>query len=68
MLVFVTWLRPQHRVVHWGEADRPDFARDWEAEIASIPEFTGSDLHILTGLLLPIWKRLPNDSMTFQAV
>jgi hypothetical protein len=33
--------------------------------IASVPEFT--DLHILTGLLLPIWKRLPNDSMTFQA-
>ena len=28
-----------------------------------MPEFTDSELHIVTGLLLPIWKRLPNDSM-----
>ncbi len=48
---------------HWQEADRADFARAWEAEIAALPEFTDSTLHIVTGLLLPIWKRLPNDSM-----
>ena len=48
---------------HWREADRADFARAWESEIASVPEFTDSNLHIVTGLLLPIWKRLPNDSM-----
>ena len=27
-----------------------------------MPEFTDSTLHIVTGLLLPIWKRLPQDS------
>ena len=27
-----------------------------------MPEFTDSNLHIVTGLLLPIWKRLPNES------
>ena len=48
---------------HWQEADRADFARAWETEIAALPEFTDSTLHIVTGLLLPIWKRLPNDSM-----
>src|SRR6266853_1652027 len=48
---------------HWQESDRADFARAWEAEIAAIPEFTDSSLHIVTGLLLPIWRRLPNDSM-----
>ncbi len=26
-----------------------------------MPVFTESDLHIVTGLLLPIWKRLPNE-------
>ena len=35
----------------------------WEAEIAEVPAFTDSDLHIVTGLLLPIWKRLPDESM-----
>ena len=28
-----------------------------------MPEFTDSILHIVTGLLLPIWKRLPNECM-----
>ena len=48
---------------HWKEADRGDFVCAWEAEIAAVPEFTDSSLHIVTGLLLPIWNRLPNDSM-----
>jgi C-terminal domain on Strawberry notch homologue/P-loop containing NTP hydrolase pore-1 len=48
---------------HWKEADRGDFVRAWEAEVAAVPEFTNSNIHIVTGLLLPIWKQLPNDSM-----
>ena len=46
----------------WREASRADFARAWEAELAEVPEFTDSILHMVTGLLLPIWKRLPQDS------
>jgi hypothetical protein len=48
---------------HWKEAERAEFARAWETEVAAVPEFTDSSLHIVTGLLLPIWKRLPNESM-----
>jgi predicted RNA methylase len=48
---------------HWREADRADFIHAWETELAALPEFTDSSLHIVTGLLLPIWRRLPNDSM-----
>ncbi len=48
---------------HWREADRAEFIRAWETELGAVPEFTDSSLHIVTGLLLPIWKRLPNDSM-----
>jgi len=48
---------------HWREAERADFIRAWKAEIAAVPEFTDSNIRVVTGLLLPIWKRLPNDSM-----
>ena len=47
---------------HWREADRETFARAWAAEVAEVPEFTDSEIHIVSGLLLPIWKRLPNES------
>ncbi|MAN46109.1 MAG: methylase [Hyphomonas sp.] len=47
---------------HWVEADREAFALAWTTELADVPEFTDSILHMVTGLLLPIWKRLPQDS------
>ena len=47
---------------HWTEADRDAFAAAWAAEVAAVPEFSDSTIHIVTGLLLPIWKRLPDES------
>lgn len=47
---------------HWIEADRETFARAWETEVTDVPEFVDSTIHVVSGLLLPIWKRLPNDS------
>ncbi|MCX5518566.1 strawberry notch family protein [Kaistia defluvii] len=47
---------------HWIEADQDAFAAAWTAEIAEVPEFADSTIHVVTGLLLPIWKRLPNES------
>ncbi|RJG46217.1 strawberry notch family protein [Mesorhizobium sp. DCY119] len=46
----------------WVEADREAFARAWTAELAEVPEFTDAVLHMVTGLLLPIWRRLPTES------
>ncbi|MCA1510179.1 strawberry notch-like NTP hydrolase domain-containing protein [Bradyrhizobium sp. NBAIM01] len=46
----------------WVEADRERFATAWLAELAEVPEFTESTIHVVAGLLLPIWKRLPNES------
>jgi hypothetical protein len=46
---------------HWLEADRAAFAAAWTAELAEVPEFSESTLHIVAGLLLPIWKQLPQD-------
>ena len=47
---------------HWHEADRAAFAKAWNAELSEIPAFSESTIHIVAGLLLPIWKRLPNES------
>jgi protein strawberry notch len=47
---------------HWAEADRERFAAAWQTELGEVPEFTDSTIHVVAGLLLPIWKRLPNES------
>jgi predicted RNA methylase len=47
---------------HWRPADREVFAAAWNGELAEVPAFTDCTLHIVAGLLLPIWKRLPNGS------
>jgi hypothetical protein len=46
---------------HWLEADRAAFVAAWTAELAEVPEFSEATLHIVAGLLLPIWKQLPQD-------
>ncbi|RWG08824.1 MAG: methylase, partial [Mesorhizobium sp.] len=45
---------------HWQPADRRLFRELWQAEVAAVPEFTTGTFHIVTGLLLPIWRRLPD--------
>jgi hypothetical protein len=47
---------------HWQGAEREAFAAAWLREVAEVPEFADSTIHIVAGLLLPIWKRLPNES------
>ncbi len=44
----------------WQPADRKRFCELWDSEVAAVPEFTTSTFHIVTGLLLPIWRRLPD--------
>lgn len=48
---------------HWRKADRAEFEELWTAECTRIPEFAESSFHIITGLLLPIWDRLPGENM-----
>ncbi len=46
---------------HWEEVDAAAFSAAWGAELAALPEFVESTFHVVTGLLLPIWRRLPDD-------
>jgi hypothetical protein len=66
----VSVIRPMDRMAislerlaqtHWTTTDAETFAHAWEAELADVPKFTDSELHIITGLLLPIWRRLPDE-------
>ncbi|RTL61241.1 MAG: methylase [Pseudonocardiaceae bacterium] len=47
---------------HWVQAERIAFTTAWDAEAAEVPEYTDSTIHVVSGLLLPIWKRLPDES------
>ena len=47
---------------HWQEADRGSFAAVWQREVAEVPAYTEGTIHMVSGLLLPVWKRLPNES------
>ncbi|MDF2113970.1 strawberry notch family protein [Roseiarcaceae bacterium H3SJ34-1] len=47
---------------HWQESDRSTFAAAWSRELADVPTFTENTIHVVAGLLLPVWKRLPNES------
>ncbi|MBI1980904.1 MAG: strawberry notch C-terminal domain-containing protein, partial [Methylocystis sp.] len=67
----VRLLRPVHRDLvsvealersHWREATSQEFRQAWEAEVAALPEFAESTFHIVTGLLLPVWNRLPDET------
>ena len=48
---------------NWRKATREEFSLLWEAECARIPEFSESAFHVVTGLLLPVWDRLPSANM-----
>src|SRR5690606_13709917 len=46
----------------WIEADQDSFAAMWIREVAQVPAYSEGTLYIVAGLLLPVWKRLPQDS------
>jgi hypothetical protein len=53
----------QFKRSNWREASREEFSPLWDAECARVPEFAESAFHIVTGLLLPVWDRLPAANM-----
>lgn len=48
---------------HWKDAPESVFAKAWAEEVAAVPETSVSKLTLVSGLLLPIWDRLPIDNM-----
>ena len=47
---------------YWRETGHDAFSTAWRQEVSEVPAFAESTLHMVSGLLLPVWKRLPNES------
>ena len=48
---------------NWEDAHGDSWRALWDAEIDGLPSHTESRLWLVTGLLLPIWDRLPGENM-----
>jgi hypothetical protein len=55
------------QLTHRQEGDRETVARAWSSEVAEVAPFTDSEIHIVAGLSLPIWKRLPRIDASVSA-
>ena len=48
---------------HWRETTEPEWRALWDSEIQSLPTHKESRLWLVTGLLLPVWDRLPKEDL-----
>ena len=58
-----TIARPALDASQWRDSDEDRWRAFWEAEIAALPSHRESRFWLVAGLLLPIWDRLPDESM-----
>ena len=47
----------------WREAGEEAFAQAWEEQAASVPAYATRTLFLVSGLLLPVWDKLPQEDM-----
>jgi C-terminal domain on Strawberry notch homologue/P-loop containing NTP hydrolase pore-1 len=47
----------------WEELDYQSFAVLWHEEVATAPSHRTSQFYLITGILLPVWKRLQSDKV-----
>ena len=58
-----------HRIENtqnWEHLPVEDARKAWDETVAKIPEFSQSDLHLITGAVLPIWDRLAGSPKIFR--
>ena len=58
-----TMARAALEASQWRAADEDRWRALWDAEIAGLPSHRESRFWLVAGLLLPIWDRLPDESM-----
>ena len=58
-----TMARAELDASNWRRADEARWRRVWDAEIAGLPSHRDSRFWLASGLLLPVWDRLPPENM-----
>ena len=58
-----TMARAELDASNWRHADEAQWRRVWDAETAGLPSHRESRFWLATGLLLPVWDRLPEENM-----
>ena len=58
-----TMARAELDASNWRRADEAGWRPVWDAEIAGLPSHRESRFWLATGLLLPVWDRLPEENM-----
>ena len=58
-----TMARAELDASNWRRADKAGWRRVWDAEIAGLPSHRDSRFWLASGLLLPVWDRLPAENM-----
>ncbi|BBD70265.1 hypothetical protein NIES4072_66310 [Nostoc commune NIES-4072] len=46
----------------WKQVSTDEFVAVWSKEVDQLPKFTTDHIHLVTGILLPIWKVLPQQN------
>jgi hypothetical protein len=47
---------------------KSEWRKEWNRQIENTPEYVDSTLHVITGVLLPVWKSLPTDKVKVMRI
>ena len=71
-LILERWcIRPQKKHImvevtfnksNWEICSKERFIKGWDDEVQSLPTLERSKLYLLTGLILPIWQKVPGEN------
>lgn len=53
---------------NWEKIEEADAKKLWDAELAVLPEYRKENLHLIGGVVLPVWDKLPDENVRIYRV
>lgn len=53
---------------NWEKIEEADAKKLWDAELAILPEYRKENLHLIGGVVLPVWDKLPDENVRIYRV